>query len=260
MFEQWYYTRNGTRCGPVSLVQAVRLAEQGVLLPNELFWPDDVDPRFAFKAEATLDFAALRKNSLPLPSAPASLPGWLDDVRHVEGQRARPQLKPATPVRPDWLGDVEQVERFVVRKPAPAPARRAAPALRQPPTEPTRRTETPAEMGYNPETGQILDEAKFRLWQKREQQKRQAELDAAGAGESVYEAFRRARREVELWVDARPNWPLVSGSGAVLRRAPQTQRLIQEFDRFGPEMVQKLWHHLEFMAENRRKHHAARGG
>ena len=92
-----------------------------------------------------------------------------------------------------------------------------------------------------------------------QQQKRQSELDADAAGESVYEAFRRARRAVELWVDAGQNWPLVAGPAPALGRFPQAQQLLLEFDRFGPEMVQKLWHHLEFMAENRRKHHAARG-
>src|SRR5262249_36016649 len=106
----------------------------------------------------------------------------------------------------------------------------------------------------------ILDEAKYRLWQKAQKQKQQAAAAAAGPGESIYEAFHRARRSVEQWIDAEKNWPLVAGPSGTLRRAPEAQRLIQEYDRFGPEMVKKLWQHLEFMAENRRKHHQARGG
>ena len=61
------------------------------------------------------------------------------------------------------------------------------------------------------------------------------------------------------WVDADQSRPLVArGAIDIIRSNPEVQRIIQAYLPHGPEMVQKLWKHLDFMVDNRRKFYASR--
>jgi hypothetical protein len=123
-----------------------------------------------------------------------------------------------------------------------------------PPPAPSRE-----EIGYDAETGQILDPVKYRKWLRDQQLAKQQESPAEG--ETIYETFRRAQRDVEGWIDADANKPLVAqGAIAVIRGHAEVQRIILSYQPHGAELVQKLWKHLEFMVENRRKYYAATGG
>ena len=44
-----------------------------------------------------------------------------------------------------------------------------------------------------------------------------------------------------------------------IRRDRDIDRFMQFHARYGPDMLHKLWHHLQFMVENRRKYYCALG-
>ena len=116
-------------------------------------------------------------------------------------------------------------------------------------------------MGFNPETGQILDAAAYARWQRAQQEKRHQDAQLQPAGPSVYEVFLEARRSLQEWVDAAPNKPLImTGNGAALRQHPQVAVLLAAYLGYGPTMLEKLGKHLDFLIENRRKFYVAFGG
>jgi hypothetical protein len=115
-------------------------------------------------------------------------------------------------------------------------------------------------MGYNPETGQILDRQKFNQWQRAQQLRKQQEVQSAQPTVSVYEALLRARRDLHQWVDAEQNQDLIrAGNLDAIRGDSIVQGLVQSYQGYGPIMLDKLWKHLELLVENRRKFLAARG-
>jgi len=112
-------------------------------------------------------------------------------------------------------------------------------------------------MGFNPETGQILNAEVFARWQKAQQEKKDREL-AAQPEVTVYEVFLRARWALQDWVDAENNKPLiVSGSLDAIKQDPQVQQLVCTYQGYGDTMIDKLWKHFGFLVENRRKFYAA---
>jgi hypothetical protein len=111
-------------------------------------------------------------------------------------------------------------------------------------------------MGFDPDTGQILDPAAFARWQKQEQERRRRELQEQPAM-GVFEAFLTARRALADCVDADSLKSLVvAGDLDGLRRTPQVQELLGTYQGYGPVMAEKLCKHLEFLVENRRKFYA----
>jgi serine/threonine protein kinase len=133
------------------------------------------------------------------------------------------------------------------RGPQPPRPRPAAPAGRP----------TIEEMGHDPETGQIFDQVKFKNWQRQQKEKRDRELAAAP---SVSEVFEKARIHLDRWLDFdRNRRPIMTGDMEFIRRDRDIQRFMQFHGRYGPEMLHKLWHHLQFMVENRRKYYCALG-
>jgi hypothetical protein len=114
-------------------------------------------------------------------------------------------------------------------------------------------------MGFDPETGQILDAAKYAKWQKEQQRRREQEAQAQPAV-SVYEAFLIARTAFQEWVDAEANKPLiVSGDFEAIRRLPPIDNLLRRYQGYGSVMLDKLCKHLGFLVENRRKFYTAFG-
>ena len=114
---------------------------------------------------------------------------------------------------------------------------------------------TVAEMGHDPETGQILDPVKFKNWQRQQKEKRDREQAAVP---TVGEVFEKARIHIDRWLDFdRNRRPIMAGDMEIIRRDPDIHRFMQFHARYGPDMLHKLWNHLQFMVENRRKYYGA---
>lgn len=140
--------------------------------------------------------------------------------------------------------------------PAKNPAAAARPQAPKPAPAPA--VSPYEEMGHNPETGQVFDAVKFRKWQQQQAEKKQRE---AAAAPSTTEAFQKARLHLDRWVDFdRNRRPIMAGDMDFVRQDPDIQRFMQHYARYGQDMVHKLWEHLQFMVENRRKYYYAFGG
>jgi hypothetical protein len=140
--------------------------------------------------------------------------------------------------------------------PPPALAARAQAAVTRP-APPPPPPATPAEMGYDPDTGQILDQAKFTKWQKLQREK---QSQAAPGGLGVSGVYEKARIHLDRWLDFERNRrPILAGDMEFIRKDPDIQRFMHFHARYGPDMLHKLWNHLQFMVENRRKYYCALG-
>jgi len=132
-------------------------------------------------------------------------------------------------------------------------------AVKQPARKPSPASGTSAAFiasaGYDPETGQVFDAAKFKQWQKAEQAKQAA---TAVTQPSVQEVFLNARVHLDRWVDFERNRrPILTGDMDYIRQHPDIQRFLSHHARYGQEMVHKLWHYLQYTVENRRKYYVA---
>jgi hypothetical protein len=111
---------------------------------------------------------------------------------------------------------------------------------------------SPETTGYDPDTGQVLDAAKYAQW------RREQLLVKEQPAMTVYEAFLTARKSLQEWVDAESNKPLVqTGDIATIQQAPAVIELVQTYKGYGPTMVEKLSKHLDFLVDNRRQFYAA---
>lgn len=120
-----------------------------------------------------------------------------------------------------------------------------------------RRALTPADTGFDAATGRIIDPVKFRKWQKEHQKERNEEHSKAPTIQDVY--F-KARTDLSAWIDLDKNRVLInSGDMEAIRQDATLRRFMQANSRYGEEMLHKLWAHLEFMVENRRKYYYALG-
>jgi hypothetical protein len=270
--DQWYYKRGEQTHGPVPVSELKNLAATGLLQPDDLLWPEGVDPTEAIAACAALDFAALTRVAHPLPD-------WLSDVE--QAPPSGPLPPPATsPQLPDWLADVRMAEAETVPPPVttesgpPAPGEHAGPAALPDWLESVRQTEqVPVPLAP---TIELVPEVPTVLPAKEElpRQDGQATTEDATIPEALpadqekeppaapvplAERFRKARIEIEHWVDRDENRLLVlSGDLQAIRRDADLQEVLRRYECFGDEMTAKLWRHLEFMVENRRKYYSTR--
>jgi hypothetical protein len=351
----WFYTHHGQTHGPVSTDEVKRLAANHLLLPDDLLWPEGVDPEQAVSAGAALDYTKPLPPTTPAPDwlddvhkaelsglkllSPSCIPmpDWLDDIRIAEGQpqdkqEPPPLPLPKEPVVPDWLNGflpeepkapvpvpppeevlsidiapfaiptepipsassgpepvpIDQSPLAIPTEPIPpaapmppAPLPKAAPDTQVPLALPAQALATavtqlyvspppeasvamppspaalPDEAGLDPMTGQVLDEAMFKDWEKRQRQQRQRELESQ-VGLSYGEIYRKAQRELESWIDADENQELVvRGSLDVIQGHPKVLEILQHYRTHGKEMVNKLTRHLTFVVDNRRKYYEA---
>lgn len=180
--------------------------------------------------------------------------------------RAAPSAPPvvplATPVRAGSPPVPQSPPRALppaASKPPTPEARPAAAAAAKPPTGPLRATTlnlgdaTPEEMGFNPDTGQVLDPVKFKQWQQgflsRDRERR-----AAIPGGPAIDPYDKARTELANWIDLDRNRSLVAtGDLEAIRQDPFVQEFMRGYKSFGPEMLERLDHYLEFLVENRKK-------
>jgi hypothetical protein len=179
------------------------------------------------------------------PAPPAAIP-------------ARPMapLAPAAPARPTPSAPVVPVAQPRVVPPSAPPPSAVPPTAPPVPTPSAAPADTPAETGFDPETGQVLDADKYRRWQKRQ---KEIKTEAPAAGETVYEVFLRANRTLQDWIDQEMNRPLLTKGLAAVRADAGIQALIASFGMWGQDFTNKLWQRLEFLVTNRLDFYASRG-
>ncbi len=149
----WFYSHNGRSHGPVTARQIKALAATGGLMPDDVVWPEGVEPSRGVEAAKALDFAALRRaaqearrrgeNFAPpappvakeAPAADDNLLGWRDELSQLfrdpeEAVGPVPdwleQEKPAASALPDWLAEMRPLAA-PAPKPLPPPASRVTP-------------------------------------------------------------------------------------------------------------------------------------
>jgi len=264
--QKWYFRNREKTWGPFSTPEIKNLAAAGLLQSHDLIWPEGGDSREAAEAAAFVDFFSLERVAVPAPD-------WLDDVQEEKGPRS---VKQANPIPLDWLADVGHWESLE-KAPGEAPAeaeRTAATTLLPPSPVPT--VVTPANasapvappvatteprstvirlMGFDTQTGEILDPERFKEW-KNEQRNQRGALGQTA--KTIQVIFEEARRAVEGWVDEDHNRELImKGDWGVIHKDANLHNCLSPYRNYGPAMLEKLWHHLRFMVENRRKFYAA---
>jgi serine/threonine protein kinase len=218
--ERWYYSRGGLSIGPVPTPQLAQLAAAGKIGPNDLLWMDGDNPDLAIPAKAAIDFTGLANK----------------DQRHTQHVASIAPTPTAIPVA--------------------TPARSAIPVATAV-AAPYPTATALLESGFDPETGQIFDAAKFKVWQRDQQAKRD---QASAAAPTTGELFQKARVHLDRWLDFdRNRRPIMAGDMEFIRQDPDIQRFMHYYARYGQEMLHKLWQHLQFMVENRRKYYCALG-
>jgi hypothetical protein len=111
--------------------------------------------------------------------------------------------------------------------------------------------------GFDPRTGKVVDSARFQTWKKRQARDMPAKTQISNAG--LMEVFRRARTEVERWLDQGSSRPLVLDLDLeAIRNHREIQKVLESYAGYGEAFRAKLLRHLEFMAENRNKYYTAR--
>lgn len=229
----------------------------------------------------------------PLISPPSSnleSPEWLEDLRLLVGLEVFVRAKDPAPTGeialadpgqssglPDWMDGwvtsapkkekpIAKAKSVPLAAPVPPQSKSPqavpiAPVVKAPPAE--KREKTPAEKmreesGFDAETGQILDAAKFRRWQQ------QSRSSAPVSNASFLEVFRKGRLAIEAWIDDDANrLRVLHAELDELRNTPAIQAILDEAGKFGKDLQDKLLHHLAFMVENRRRYYQAmskRGG
>jgi hypothetical protein len=158
------------------------------------------------------------------------VPEWLQDFL------SRPQVSPAetsVPPTPTSTGDA------MFAPPQPA--------------EPSHE-----ETGVDPLTGRVFDSAQFERWLEEQNIVRKTRL-AMESIPSLHERLQKAKFEIEEWADNPANRPLVlSGDLEAVRADASLREVLRGYDDWGPEMTDKLYRHVAFVVENRRKFHASR--
>src|SRR5262249_34259460 len=111
---------------------------------------------------------------------------------------------------------------------------------------------SPEITGFDPDTGQVLDAAKYAHWRRDQLQVKEQE------SMTVYEAFLTAPKGLQERVDADARKPVVlAGDIGQIKQHPAVVELVQTSKGYGPTMVEKLSKHLDFLVDNRRQFYAA---
>jgi hypothetical protein len=184
-----------------------------------LLQPDDrLWPEGSSRKHAQEARSAIDFDTLARPRLEA--PDWLADVERAEASAAK-ATQPA-PALPDWLDDVRQFQE----PPKPTPSEPAeAPA------------EAPAEV------------------------RPAAPVPVARAVRVEFPAdvYQRAQAALHAWADMDASRPVIlSGDLKAVRRDVAIQVILQMVEKCGPQWVIRLWDHLAFIVDNRRKYYLAR--
>ena len=85
-----------------------------------------------------------------------------------------------------------------------------------------------------------------------------AELVSANTTLSLQDLVRKARFGIEQWVDEEDSVDLVlAGDLETIKQDPALQEIMRSMQGWGPDVMDRLWKHLEFTVENRRKYYQA---
>ncbi len=129
------------------------------------------------------------------------------------------------------------------------------PSPSPPPFSPTFPAKTDAipsgmsEDGLDPETGQVIDAARYEQWKKDQRHKARATNEP---GVPLRVAFEQGRRAVENWVDGEVNGELVAkGDMEAIFNNTSLQECLNPYRSYGKEMLEKLVRHLQIIVENR---------
>jgi hypothetical protein len=111
--------------------------------------------------------------------------------------------------------------------------------------------------GFDPRTGQVVDVARFQAWKQEQARVLKGKTKISNAG--LMRIFRKARTEVEQWLDQPRSRPLILALDLeAIRNHPEIQKVLENYAGYGDAFRAKLLRHLEFMAENRCKYYTAR--
>jgi hypothetical protein len=223
--------------------------------PEPAEWLEDLRVWIGLDVGAASNKAAAEAPTAPTPAAappaqPGAVPDWLQGPGQVPPAQAQPP--PAGP--------------SASRVPAVPAGPPAVPAAVAPPAEPAARPEAGdilaekavQETGFDPRTGLIVDPARFQQWKVA----KSGTPETAGphTNAALMEVFRKARREIEDWVDDDRH------RGFILDRTPaqvvaiaRVGGLLDKYAAYGPEMRDKLLQHLALVVHNRQKYFRAAG-
>ena len=202
----------------------------------------------------------------PPPAPPVSIPGA--SPAHPPSPQAPPVpapiVAPSAPGVPPIVSQLQVETQVPPTPPAPVVAPPVAKITASAGTRPVAETRADPRVekmrqasGFDPETGQILDAAKFRKWQQQQAHPATSSQPAV-SNASLLEVFRKARLAVETWVDDEANRACIMQADIEdIKRRAEIQMLLREYANFGQAMQEKLSRHLEFMVENRRKYYQA---
>lgn len=246
-------------------------AQSALLFPVELTAPAEAPPE-----PVAVEPAPEKKEEPAAPPTPQpTLPDWLEDVRASEQRvRSRPAsepdlvLQPGASGVPDWLQDLLGTPIA----PEPAPPEPAPAAVEPPPPEPAPEPPAPEpppeppvveaaqeptpvanETGIDPETGRVLDSDKFQLWLAEQNFQRKTRL-ALEPIPSLHDRLQEAKRAIEDWADHEANRDVVlRGDVEAARQDAALQEALRPYQDWGPEMMDKLWRHVRFIMDNRRR-------
>jgi hypothetical protein len=236
---------------------------------------------------ADVDTAVRQDPFEPMPPS-SEVPEWLEDLRlwisletpaasNPAGANATEFLAAAPRSNtciPDWLSSWKEeegpTELSAVPKPPMAPppsvpsglAKAVIAPSREPKYAVPRTTKSTADTmrdltGFDADTGQILDAKKFQNWKQQQARTSVANLPSV-SNASFLEVFRQARTAVESWVDDDKNrLRVLHADLAEIKNNPDVRAIVHGCANYGNEMHEKLFRHLEFIVENRRKYYAA---
>lgn len=260
MTMKWFYVHGDVIEGPITSDVLQRLALAGTIGPQDLIWPEGSSRSSAVEAQSALLFPVSLPEINPLPdppdplpeparseSVPVPLPDWLTDVQSADERiRSRPASGLTVPSGegvPDWLQD------FLGVPPAPPPP--APPASTEEPSPSSDLT------GVDPLTGRVLDSDKFERWLAEQNVVRKTRL-AMDVIPSLHERLQKAKFEIEQWADDAANRAaIVAADLQAIRSDAALCSVLSSYADWGPEMTDKLWRHVAFVVENRKKFYAA---
>jgi hypothetical protein len=225
-----------------------QMAALGLMLPDDLLWPEGGDEHAGQNARAAIDFGSLTTPRI-------STPDWLADVERAERLGPQPIEWPSLGI-PDWLEDMRQDQRAGgARLTAPLPVDAAVPADQA--AGPPPRVELPSQRV------EAVDARPTGLTSATPRPELASSPSAPTANrprqtESSHDLYQRARAAIHAWAEMEANKPLIfAGDCDAVREDAAVQVILRLAEQCGPHFANRFWKHLEFVVYTRRKHYLA---
>lgn len=222
MTKKWFYLHNGQTLGPLTAAQLKDLAMQGKIVPEGKVWAEGGDAAKAVPAATAIDFRRVAK-----PKATAAIPVA--------------KLPTAIPVA------------LPVARPAAKKLKRSSSA-----------SKAAAKLKHSSsgsKAGRKLRQSKAGESLKKKSSRSKASVPLAQVATppiSLEELFRKTRFALEQWVDEEDSVDLVlAGNMDDIKTQPAVQAIIKNIAPWGQGLVDRLFQHLAFTVENRRKYYLA---